>query len=56
VRAEQNSLAHALIIAIANVDKDPNYDAFHKGRNIRHVDQILLDTTGIDLSNGAGIP
>jgi len=30
VKEEENSLAHALVIAIAKVDKDPNYDAFVK--------------------------
>jgi len=56
VKAEENCLAHALIIAIARVDKDPNYDAIRKGRKIRPVIQNLLETTGIDLPNGAGIP
>jgi len=32
VKSEENCLAHALVIAIARVDKDPNYDAFRKGR------------------------
>ena len=56
VKAEDNCLAHALVIAIAKVDKNPNYDAFRKGRKIRQVVQTLLESTGIDLSNGAGIP
>jgi len=56
VQVEEYCLAHALVIAIAKVDKDPNYDAFRKGRKIRQVVQILLESTGIDLSNGAGIP
>jgi len=55
VKAEENCLAHALIIAIAKVDKDTNYEAYRQGRNVRHVVQKLLETTGIDLSNGAGI-
>jgi len=55
LQAEENCLAHALIIAITKVDEDPNYKAFRQGRNIRHVVQTLLETTGIDLSNGAGI-
>ena len=56
VKAEGNSLTHALIIVIANVDKDSKYVAFPKGRKILHVVQTLLETTGIDLSNGGGIP
>ena len=32
VKAEENSLAHTLIIAIAKVDKEFKYDAFRKGR------------------------
>jgi hypothetical protein len=56
VKTEENCLAHALVIEIAKVDKDPNYDAFRKGRKIRQVVQTLFETTGIDLSNGAGIP
>jgi len=32
LNAEENCLAHSLIIAIAKVDKDSNYDAFRKGR------------------------
>ena len=56
VKAEDNCFAHALVIAIAKVDEDPNYDAFRKGREIRHVVQTLLESTGIELSNDAGIP
>ena len=56
VKAEENCLAHALVTAIAKVDKDPNFKAHIQGRKIRHVVETLLETTGIDLSNGAGIP
>ena len=56
MKAEQNCLAHDMLIAIARVDKDPNYDALCKGRKIRPVDQTLLEKTGLDLSNGPGIP
>jgi len=56
VKAEENCLAHALILAIARVDNDPNYKAYGQGRKIRHVVQTLLVTIGINLSNGAGIP
>jgi len=56
VKAEENCLAHALVIAIAKVDKDPNFKAHIQGWKIRHVVQTLLETIGIDLSNGVGIP
>jgi len=55
VKALENCLAHALVITIENVDKDPNYNSYRRGYRIRHVVQKLLETTGIDLSNGAGI-
>ena len=56
VKAEENCLAHALIIAISRIEKDPNYNSYRRGYRIRPVVQKLLKTTGIDLSNGAGIP
>jgi hypothetical protein len=56
VKAEQNCFAHALVIAIARVNEDPDYKAYRKGRKIRPVVDRLLQTTGIDLSNGAGLP
>jgi len=56
VKAEENCLAHALVIATAKVDKVPNYKAYIQGRKIRHVVETLLETIGIDMSNGARIP
>jgi len=56
VRAEENCLAHALIIAIARLHNDPNYTSYRKGFKIRPVVDQLLETTGIDLKNGGGIP
>jgi len=56
LKAEENCLAHALVIAIAKVEKDPYYKAYIQGRKVRQVVQTLLETTGIDLSSGAGIP
>jgi len=50
VEAVQNCLA------IAKVDKDPNYKAYRQGWKIRHVVDTLPETTGIDLPNGAAIP
>jgi hypothetical protein len=56
VKAENNCLAHALIIAIAKVTNDPNYKAYIQGHKIRPVIDHLLETTGIDLKNGDGFP
>jgi hypothetical protein len=56
VKAENNCLAHALIIAIARVTNDPNYKAYRQGRKIRPLVDRLLETTGIDLKDGGGIP
>jgi len=55
VRAEENRLAHALIIAIARLHNDPNYTSYRKGFKIRPVVDQLLETTGIDLKSGGGI-
>ena len=38
------------------MENDPEYKAYRQGRKIRQVVQTLLETSGIDLSNGAGIP
>ena len=56
VRAEENCLAHALIIAIARLHNDPNNTSYRKSFKIRPVVDQLLQTTGIDLKNVAGIP
>ena len=56
VKSETNCLAHALIIAIAKVTKDPNYKAYMQGRKLYpRVDQLLA-ATGISLDNCGGIP
>jgi len=56
VKTDTNCLAHALIIAIARLTKDPNYVSYRKGRNTIHpVVQQLLQTTGIDLQIGGGV-
>jgi hypothetical protein len=55
VRAEENCIAHALIIAIAKLNKDPEYESFRKGyKKILPNVQHLLTATGIDLSRGGG--
>jgi hypothetical protein len=56
VNAAENCLAHALVIAIAKVENDPNYKAYRQGRKIRPEVQRLLEMTGIDLSSSGGIP
>jgi hypothetical protein len=56
VNADSIFLTHALVIAIAKVENDPNYKAYRQGRKIRRVVQRLLETTAIDLSNDGGIP
>jgi hypothetical protein len=56
VKAEENCLAHALIISIARLTKDPNYNSYRRGCKIHVEVDRLLEATGIDLTNGAGIP
>jgi hypothetical protein len=56
VKAEENCLAHALIIAVARLTNDPNYKAYREGRKIRPMVDHLLEATGIDLTNGGGVP
>jgi len=56
VKAESNCLAHALVNAKAKVDGDPNYNSYRLGRRIGPVVDRLIQTTGIDLSCGGGVP
>jgi len=56
LKAEENCLAHVLIIEIARVENDANYKSHRQGRKIRPVVQTSLQETGIDPTNGAGIP
>ena len=55
VKAEKNCLAHALVIAIARLNNDPNYKAYRQGNKIRPVVQNLLETTGNNLDREGGI-
>ena len=48
-------LFHALIMSIAKVDMNRNYESYRKGWMICPVVRDLLDSTGIDMSNNAGI-
>jgi hypothetical protein len=56
VKAADNCLAHALLIAISRVNNDSNYNAYRKGRKICLAVENLLANTGIDLTKVAGIP
>jgi len=56
VKAEYNCLAYALIIAISRINIDANYNSYRRGRRIGPAVQNLLETTGIDLTDSAGIP
>jgi hypothetical protein len=49
-------LAHALVIAKAKLDNDLNYESYRHGYKLRPIVDSLLETTGIDLSTGGGIP
>ena len=55
VKAKSDCLAHALIIAIARITKDPNFIAYRRGYKIVQKVQDLLHTTGINLRHGGGI-
>ena len=55
VKTDTNCLAHTLIIAIARLTKDLNYESYRKGYKIRPIVQQLLQTTGVDLQNGGGV-
>ena len=55
VKAKTGCLAHAVIIAIARLTRDPNYDSYRDDRKIRPEVQHLLQSTGISLENGGGI-
>jgi hypothetical protein len=52
VKAEENCLAYALIIAIAKLENNAAYKSYRRGCRIRPAVQNLLETTGIDLSGG----
>ena len=56
VKAKNNCLAHALVITKARLDNDPNYESYRHGYKICPIVDRLLETTGIDLSTGGGIP
>jgi hypothetical protein len=55
VKAETNCLSHALVISKVKATNDTNYNSYRRGYKIRPAVQNLLPSTGIDLSQGAGI-
>jgi len=55
VTTKTSCLALALIIGIARLTKDPNYNSYRRGYKIRPEVQHLLQTTGIYLETGGGI-
>ena len=52
VKAEENCLAHALIIEISRLNNDSNYNSYRRGYKIRPVVQNLLETVGMNLDRG----
>jgi hypothetical protein len=55
VKAAFLCLAHALVIAIANVNSDPKYKSYRNGRCLNKPVEDLLKASGFDLSNGGGL-
>ena len=56
VKAKENCLAYALVIAVALVTNDPNYKSYRLGWKILPKVRELLQASGVDLSRGGGIP
>jgi len=56
LKADDNSLAHPVIITLAKVKIYPNCVAYRKGRTIPRVVRNLFVTTGIDFSGCGGSP
>jgi hypothetical protein len=56
VKAKENCLAHALVIALARVTNDPDYQAYRKTRKILPKVRELLQAAGVDLSRGKRKP
>jgi len=54
VKAAFLCLAHAIIIAMARVNNDPNYKSYRSGRCLKEPFEQLLNASGVDLSNGGG--
>jgi hypothetical protein len=57
VKAKENCLAHAFVIAVAKLTNDPGYVQYRMGRKkILAKVHELLQASGVDLSRGGGIP
>ena len=56
VRAEENCLEQALLIAIARLNKDPNYTSYKKCFKKPPVVRQVLETRSIDLKKAVGPP
>jgi len=52
VKAKTGCPAHALIIAIARITNDPDYNSYRQGYKILQKVNHLLQTTGINLQHG----
>jgi len=55
VKAAFLCLAHALIIAIAMVNNDSKYVSYRHGWCLEEPVEELLNSSGVDLSNGGGL-
>jgi len=55
VKAAFLCMAHALVIAIANVNSDPKYKSYRNGYGLYKPVEDLLKASGVDLSNGGGL-
>jgi hypothetical protein len=55
VKAAFACLAHALIIAMAWVNSEPEYQSYRKGYILDQSLDVPLKAFGVDLSNGCGL-
>jgi hypothetical protein len=55
VKANENCLAYALLVAIAKIRNNPNYKSYRQGYKIRPAVQALLEETVIELRDGGGL-
>jgi hypothetical protein len=55
VRGTSLCLAHALVIAMAQANGDPEYKAYRNGNRLEKPVKELLRSSGVDLSQGGGI-
>ena len=56
LKAEQNSLVHALVIAISRLEEDPNHNSYLRGSTIRPVVRNVCHMICNHLTKGAKIP